>query len=93
MQVQWISTLDTALPATAAMIAHWLVSEHPEMVRRMTGSPHAPTAEQVERFMEVQPHFANLAAGLYAREQGLLPASARLPLTRQAAPRSARTGS
>lgn len=82
MQLQWVGTITTDLPLTRAQIARWLVQDRSEVVRRFCTAHEAPSVEQVEAFMDLQPHFAQLVAGLYAREHGLLPPGAELRVSR-----------
>lgn len=77
MQVSWATTLTTELPMTAEQVAHWLVAQRPDLVRRL-GTAGTPSTEEVVRFMRLQPHFANMVSSLYAREHDLLPQTAQV---------------
>lgn len=87
MQVQWTGVLGTQLPVEETTVAQWLLVERPAEVRRLHGVIAHPTLEQIVAFMRVQPHFANMAAGLYAQAHGLLGPGAQVPAALGARPR------
>lgn len=86
MQVQWTGLLSTQLPVEEATVAQWLLAERPDAVRRLHGVIAHPTLEQIVAFMRAQPHFSNMAAGLYAQAHGLLGPNAQVPAALGARP-------
>lgn len=83
VQVCWLGQLSTSIPVSLTQVCQWVADERPDLVRAgHDGITWAPTASEVEAFIDKNQHLGQSLIFVYAREHGLVPTSASRPRPR-----------